>query len=716
VNRDRFPFLSLLLSSAVGLHTISAFAGPIDIGFQRELFVDDFLIESMDGVSQRLHHPVSREVAITVDAPWEGNTSCYFTVFEDEPVHRMYYRGSNFNVETKEYGGERACYAESADGIHWTKPALGLFEFDGSKENNIVWEGPGTHNFSPFKDKNPNCPPESQYKALVSGPEKARLLAVQSADAIHWSLIQEEPVITEGAFDSQNLGFWDSVRGRYVEFHRGFKERVRAIMTSTSEDFIHWTKPQWLDYGDVPNDHLYTNATIAYPRAPHIFMAFPKRFVPSRSGAVHPIPGVSDGVFMTSRDGFHWNRWREAFIRPGLQDSRWVNRNNMTAWGIIETAPSLPGTPPELSLYSTEGYYVGPCHLRRHTIRPDGFVSMNAGAEKGEFTTKLLVFQDDPKIATEAVPSKRSRKVKGGIVGKGALAIDEALHFALPGTQNLGEEATFSAHMKSVPGGHRRLFSAYDGGALKTTQGEMWFDFDSRKKSAGIRFCVNGKMVEVPKERLKDWSGDEPRHLAATWSKGLMRIYLDGELVAEGGEAGDGKLQFIHGDVQFGEDYPPTTQTNEPFLGVVDDIVVLPKALNANEVLRLAKDGARAALGADERPGVLLEFDGEDAAVVQNTWDKSKTMPLPGYQPSVQTQLLLNMSTSAFGSVRCELLGADGKPLPGFTLGECDELFGDSINRVVTWHSRAELLPLANTPLRMRFVLQDADLYAMKFK
>ena len=44
------------------------------------------------------------------------------------------------------------CYAESKDGIHWTKPDLGLFEFDGSKKNNIVWDGPGAHNFTPFKD------------------------------------------------------------------------------------------------------------------------------------------------------------------------------------------------------------------------------------------------------------------------------------------------------------------------------------------------------------------------------------------------------------------------------------------------------------------------------------------------------------------------------------------------------------------------------------
>ena len=68
---------------------------------------------------------------------------------------------------------EVTCYAESRDGIHWTKPELGLFEFNGSKQNNIVWDGPGTHNFTPFLDTNPACPPDAKYKALAGGRGRA---------------------------------------------------------------------------------------------------------------------------------------------------------------------------------------------------------------------------------------------------------------------------------------------------------------------------------------------------------------------------------------------------------------------------------------------------------------------------------------------------------------------------------------------------------------
>jgi hypothetical protein len=218
------------------------------------------------------------------------------------------------------------------------------------------------------------------------------LLTFESPDGIRWSLIREEPVITKGKFDSQNVAFWDTVRGEYREYHRDFRDGVRDIRTGVSEDFIHWSEPVWLDYGDAPEEHLYTNAIVPYYRAPHILMGFPKRFLPERKVGDHPIAGVSDGVFMTSRDGVHWHRWLDACIRPGLQEERWVNRNNMTAWGVLETRAEIPGTPNELSLYVSEGYYQEKSRLRRHTLRLDGFVSVHGDYEGGEFVTKPLVF------------------------------------------------------------------------------------------------------------------------------------------------------------------------------------------------------------------------------------------------------------------------------------------------------------------------------------
>ncbi|MFC1526361.1 hypothetical protein ACFL6X_06080 [Candidatus Latescibacterota bacterium] len=371
-------------------------AEAIELGGRRELFVDDYLIDRMEGVELRLQKPTPRDVAITHDVPWEGNTCCYHTVFQDGRLFRMYFRGSHYDPSTNRIGSQVVCYAESWDGIEWYRPDLGIVNFQGSKANNIVWDGYGSHNFTPFRDLNPSCRPGEEYKAL--GSHGRALYAFKSPDGVHWSLLRDKPVITVGAFDSQNLAFWDELRDCYVDFHRHFVEvdgqRVRAIMTCTSKDFRTWTDPVWVEFPDVPAEHLYTNAVAPYYRAPHIYMGFPKRFVPGRSMYGHAHRGMSDAVYMTSRDGVTFKRWGEAFVRPGLQPERWENRNNMTAWGILETEAYLDNAPRELSIFTTEGYYRGDaCRLRRFTVRQDGFVSANASLKGGELVTRPFTFE-----------------------------------------------------------------------------------------------------------------------------------------------------------------------------------------------------------------------------------------------------------------------------------------------------------------------------------
>ncbi len=394
--RQPLPFM-IATCIAVSLCTPMTQAGePIDIGSRRELFVDQHLIEKLDGARLELHRPQAREVAIVHDQPWEGNTCFYHSVFRDGDVYRMYYRGSHHDPG-KAASHQTVCYAESKDGISWTKPELGLVEFNGSKKNNIIWDGVGRHNFVPFKDPNPDCKPDAKYKAIGGSKHEGGLFVFQSADAIRWSLMSDKPVITDGAFDSQNLAFWDAERGLYVDYHRKGRDGKRDIMTCTSPDFLKWTEPMFLDYPGAPAEHLYVNQIQPYFRAPHIYLGFPKRFLPSRQPPIdHPLPGVSDTILMSSRDGESFHRWEEAFVRPGLQPDRWVCRNNLVAWGLVETASHLSGAADEISLYVVEGYYQGDsCRVRRHTLRVDGFVSVSSGLKGGSLQTKPLVFAGD---------------------------------------------------------------------------------------------------------------------------------------------------------------------------------------------------------------------------------------------------------------------------------------------------------------------------------
>jgi hypothetical protein len=113
----------------------------IDLGSRLELFVDDYVIERLlGGAAQCLNPPTRREVAVVTDAPWEGNACHFRSVFRDGDLYRMYYGGMQYDVGDKvtEPHPNFLCYAESKDGIHWTKPQLGMVEFAGSRSNNIV--------------------------------------------------------------------------------------------------------------------------------------------------------------------------------------------------------------------------------------------------------------------------------------------------------------------------------------------------------------------------------------------------------------------------------------------------------------------------------------------------------------------------------------------------------------------------------------------------
>ena len=153
---------------------------PLNITTRRELFVDYFLIDKMNGTRLMLHEPRDEGPVLQFDKPWEGPFCGYCTVIKTEEKYQLYYRG----LPTAGRDGssvEVTCYAESNDGIHWTKPDLELFEVDGTLKNNVILANtaPVTHNFSPFLDTRSGVIPEQRYKAL-GGTRESGLIAFVS--------------------------------------------------------------------------------------------------------------------------------------------------------------------------------------------------------------------------------------------------------------------------------------------------------------------------------------------------------------------------------------------------------------------------------------------------------------------------------------------------------------------------------------------------------
>ena len=79
------------------------------------------------------------------------------------------------------------------------------------------------------------------------------------------------------------------------------------------------------------------------------------------------------------------------------------------------------------------------------------------------------------------------------------------------------------------------------------------------------------------------------------------------------------------------------------------------------------------------------------------------------------SRLLLNYATSAGGGLKVEVQTVAGQPLAGFALADCSELIGDRLDGAVRWKGGADVRRLAGKPVRLRFLLRDADLYSFRF-
>ena len=389
---------------------------PIQIGSRLELFVDDFLVERMEGIERKLHTPAR---LARPKSPLPDRFYC--TILKDDELFRAYWRDKDPDYPgSKEYFAENpeevakyaeatgmkperitagdyfaghpgtvVRYAESGDGHEWNFPKLGLVEVAGTKENNVILKDmpPFLSNFTPFIDTNPEAPKAERYKALGGHPgyfdkrgQPGRgLHAFVSADGLRWKRMGEAIPFPEGtthAFDSQNVSFWSEAEQQYVAYFRTYKTpwgMLPSITRATSPDFFNWSKPDLVP----PNrkgERLYTSQTHPYFRAPHIYIALPTRYFKERDS-------ITDIAFMTTRAGTkHYDRpFPGSFIRPGLDANRWGNRSNYLALNVHPTGPA------EMSMWHKSGH--------RYVLRTDGFMSIHAGVEEGELITKPLRFE-----------------------------------------------------------------------------------------------------------------------------------------------------------------------------------------------------------------------------------------------------------------------------------------------------------------------------------
>ena len=413
-------------------------------------FWDDSLIDPIytDAVLS-VNRPVKTDSVITFDQPWEDDASSCFNIIRDGDFYKLYYLAHRYLDGSME-NNIKLCYAESRDGLHWEKPNLGICEYNGSRENNLLMMNL-FDNVSVMKDENPDCPPEERYKALMNttSPEKypgyvpgetklrtpvnqpkenfaylsrRALVYFSSADGLHF---KPERILHQGySYDCQNSLIWNPHTKKYYLYFRElhanatsaderFNEEwpVRGIMVMESEDFSNWSEPKELDYmgsGDVP---LYFNCIMPYPFDTRYYVGFPTRYNERREWTpnfdrlcdydsrrkrsktdIRFGTAITDCLFMSSRDYYHWYRFDEACLSPGPERGpNWRYGDCYPAQGtIVETPSRFRGEPNELSIYAQEFY--DKAEFIRYVYRRDGFASVKADSQGKTLTTKPFQF------------------------------------------------------------------------------------------------------------------------------------------------------------------------------------------------------------------------------------------------------------------------------------------------------------------------------------
>ena len=366
------------------------------IGSKKQLLIDDQLIETREGLVLAVNSPQKHPAnpVLVGDQPWEYNRPAFYgTVMVDEEDHlyKLWYQ--TYNRWAKEpLRRNLACYAISQDGIHWEKPAVGLFPFQNSYRNNIVATGQTYYDgFSVIKDwqeRDPARKYKSVYRDIVAG--FAGICVGVSPDGIHWTPYPNNPVIPVNS-DTHHPLIWDEARQRYVIYLRpAYVDR--RVARSESRDFFNWSIPEVVlepDAQDPPDNQFYNLAAFLY-EGYYFGLLSVFKTDPTEIGVPHRMKGVTDVELVCSRDGIRWER--------PARDKPFIPRG---AEGAFDSLQIYAGIPALLIGDEIRIYYSGldvPHQMSDHsaiglvTLRRDGFLSLDAGEKAGSLTTKPFTF------------------------------------------------------------------------------------------------------------------------------------------------------------------------------------------------------------------------------------------------------------------------------------------------------------------------------------
>ncbi|MBI3921588.1 MAG: hypothetical protein HY318_09245 [Armatimonadetes bacterium] len=352
-----------------------------------------------------------------LERPWEKTGVSAGTLLKEGDRYRFWAGCQG------EDGQSRSCCFESKDGITWERPKLGLVEFAGSRDNNLLPFAPGLV----FID--PSAPPEERYKGVSTDsysqdefeafrkrrPEDWEHRAQRkdvghiygvagfvSPDGLKWKKIVE-PLVVEHS-DTQTTAYFDEQLNKYVLYTRNWmvgprspraqEDRPmgwlgeapgagrRSIGRTESDSFLQFPLSEVIlepSPDMLPNDLLYTNCKTTIPGSPDQHLLFPAVW---NTGT-----DATKIVMASSRDGKVWN-----YVpgRPVLETAPFGQWDG----GCVFASPNLTELPDGSFVLPYTGY-VYPHKYPRGAwkfqpglaVWPKGRLVALEAEERGEFAT-----------------------------------------------------------------------------------------------------------------------------------------------------------------------------------------------------------------------------------------------------------------------------------------------------------------------------------------
>ena len=387
----------------------SAPSEPIDVGNQKQFFVDAYIVRSTYHAFRILNQPVKHPLNPVIELKPTQRVGGKDLVIvsgsvlfdQQEGLFKMWYEGADYR-----WTNNAVCYATSKDGVHWDLPHLGLFEYQGSTQNNIVFRSDRrARDVSPGVFKDPVArDPGRRYKMIHKRGSKTTdgVRIAFSPDGVHWTDGPDQPVIAVS--DSPNSVLWDTRLGKYVA-HTRHNSRydgvfTREVLQSESEDFEQWTTHDVIlkaDQEDPPGNRQFYN--MEWMPYQEVYFGFVSVY--------HTLPGMEtkitrglgwidkvDVQLTFSRDGRTWRRAgdRQVFIPTGTGPEDFDRSMIYTMQHPIVVGDEIwfyyagfSGRHWAVNRKEPQGGAVGLAKLRL-----DGFVSIDAG--EGTLTTKQMKF------------------------------------------------------------------------------------------------------------------------------------------------------------------------------------------------------------------------------------------------------------------------------------------------------------------------------------